>query len=125
MLVDEFLSNDQAIDPKNLHWIFLGKASPTTGCPEQLYLLDLTPATPKVFAFGVKAACNEFHWASWGKKSSTIAIRSNVKFIYMNGKLTAPPEDNELYSAIKPSFVDTPVEQLHPFAREIPLPVAK
>lgn len=122
LVEDEYLSNDLALDTARLHWIYEGRSLQQTGCPKQIYLLDLSVAPPKVFAFGVTAACNQFHWASWGKKRSVIAIKDNVRFIYANGKLAAPAADNDLYSTIKPTMFDTPVEQLHPFARELPLP---
>ena len=71
-------------------WVLRAGAVPTTGCPERLYLIDLSLSPVKVIAFGVKNACNEFHWASWGTKRSVIAIKNNVKFVYEDGKLTPP-----------------------------------
>lgn len=89
------------------------------GCTGRLFLLDLTGAKPRVFAFGVRNACNEFHWASWGKKRSVIAIKRNVKFIYENGKMTLPKKDNDLFSDIQPTKELTAVEKLEPFVEEL------
>lgn len=91
------------------------------GCPACLYLIDLTGDKPRVFAFGVKNALNQYHWASWGKKRSVIAIKHNVKFVYKNGKLTPPKKDNDLYLTIKPTMFETPVEKLEPFVEEVSL----
>lgn len=87
-----------------------------------LYLIDLQYTPPKVFSFGVKAAKNEFHWASWSAKRSVIALKYNVKFVYDGVRVTPPAADNDLWSAIRPTMFDTPVERLVPFAREVPLP---
>lgn len=90
-------------------------------CPACLYLLDFTGDKPRVFSFGVKNASNQFHWASWGKKRSVIAIKKNVKFVYENGKLTPPKKDNDLYLNIKPTMFETPVEKLEPFVEKLPI----
>lgn len=90
-------------------------------CPACLYLVDLTNGKPHVFAFGIQNASNEYHWASWGKKRSVIAIKRNVKFVYENGKLTPPKKDNDLFLAIKPTMFETPVEKLDPFVDELPV----
>ena len=63
------------------------------GCQGSLILLDLTRPTPHVFQFGVHNGCAEYHWSSWGKKRSVIAIKDNVKFTYSDGKLLPPPPD--------------------------------
>lgn len=68
-------------------------SDPTLNCPPRMFLIDLTSDTPHVFAFGVKNACAEYHWASWGKKRSVIAIKDNIRFTYSNGKLSPPPDD--------------------------------
>ena len=83
-------------------WVFTGKADQETGCPSRLYLLDLSAQPPKVIAFGVKKACNEFHWASWGNERSVIAIKSNVKFIYEDGKMTVPSSGEGLWQLVQP-----------------------
>lgn len=49
-----------------------GAPSPLTGCAPRLYLLDMRHKPAKVFSFGIKNACNEFSWASWGDKRSVI-----------------------------------------------------
>lgn len=90
-----------------------------TGCQGELKLVDFTGATPRVFRFGVKNACNEFHWASWGARTSVIALKENVRFVYAEGVLSPPQKDNALSSSIKPSMFDTPVESLEPFAGEV------
>jgi hypothetical protein len=58
-----------------------------------MFLIDLTGDKPRVYAFGVKNACAEYQWASWGKKHSVIAIKDNIRFTYSNGKLNPPPDD--------------------------------
>lgn len=87
-----------------------------------VYLVDLRSDPPKAFVFGVRAAQNEFHWASWGKKRSVVALQYNVKFTYDGSRLIPPSADNELWSGIRPTMFDTPVEKLIPFARELPPP---
>ena len=86
---------------------------------DRLFLVDLATDKPRVFAFGIKNASNEFHWANWGKKRSVIAIKRNVKFVYENGKLTPPKKDNDLFLTIKPTMFETPVEKLDPFVEEL------
>lgn len=90
-------------------------------CPDCLYLLDLNFESPHVYGFGVKNAENEFHWASWGKRRSVIAIKKNVKFIYEGGKLIPPKKDNDLFLTIKPTMFETPVEKLEPFVQQLPV----
>jgi hypothetical protein len=122
LLEDKFLSADLAIDKNRSYWVFSGNVLHETGCPERLYLLDLSTDQPKVFAFGVKAACNEFQWASWGKNGSVIALKNNVKFVYKSGKITPPKADENLRTSIQPTMFATDVSKLIPFAEEIPLP---
>jgi hypothetical protein len=62
----------------------------------------MTSRPVKVFAFGVKTACNEFHWASWGKNRSVIALKKNVEFVYENGKLIPPKAGEKLFNSIEP-----------------------
>lgn len=99
--------------------VFQGARMKETGCSAEAYLVDLSEADPKIFRFGVLAACNEFDWASWGAKSSVIALKKNVRFVYKAGRLMPPRKDNALFSSIKPSMFDTPVESLEPFAVEV------
>jgi hypothetical protein len=68
-------------------------SDPTLFCPARMFLIDLTGDKPRVYAFGVKNACAEYQWASWGKKHSVIAIKDNIRFTYSNGKLNPPPDD--------------------------------
>jgi hypothetical protein len=87
---------------RTLHIYTSGMFSRETACAKNLYLLDLSASPPLVVAFGVKNACNEFHWASWGDKRSVIALKKNVKFVYENGRLTPPPKGEALWKAIEP-----------------------
>jgi hypothetical protein len=102
-----------------------GAANPKTGCPSNLYLVDVSTQPVRVFSFGVKSACNEFHWASWGANRSVIALKDNVQFVYENGKITPPKADSDLWRKIKPTMFSTPVEKLIPFADEVPMPPGK
>lgn len=107
-------------------WVFTGKALTETGCPDRLYLIDISMTPAKVFAFGVKRACNEFHWASWGDKRSVIALKHNVKFVYENGKLTPPVSGEGLWKAIEPPHAGTGLakEDAVAFVEEVSLPKA-
>lgn len=123
LLEDKYLSDDFAIDKTRAHWVFAGPSLWETGCPSRLYLIDISTKPVTVIAFGVKSACNEFHWASWGKKRSVIALKDNVKFTYQDGKITPPKAGPELYEYIKPNSMHmTPVEQFVPFAEDVSLP---
>ena len=104
-----------------------GTASPITGCAPKLYLLDMSNASAKVLAFGVKGACNEFHWASWGYKRSVIALKRNVSFIYENGKLTPPAAGEELFNSIEPPHAGPGLteELARGFVENVPLPTVK
>lgn len=77
-----------------------------TNCHSKLYLVDVSTSPVTVIAFGVKQGCNEFDYASWGKKNSVIAIKSNVKFVYQNGKMMLPKDDQKLRDRIEPSHGD-------------------
>lgn len=122
ILEDSFL-RDITSDKSWAHWIYEGGGSPDTGCTARHYVVDISAKPPKVIAFGVKSACNEFHWASWGKKRSVIALKDNVKFTYQDGKITPPKAGPELYEYIKPNSMHmTPVEQFVPFAEDVSLP---
>jgi hypothetical protein len=125
ILKEEFLSNLEGNKDRSL-WVYGGKSSIETGCDANLYLIDLTHQPVKVIAFGVKNACNEFHWASWGDKRSVIALKSNVKFVYENGKLTPPAAGEKLYKAIEPPHSSRgeglTQENAIPFVNDVPLP---
>lgn len=73
--------------------VLQGASIPDLACSPRTFLIDLTGDKPRVFAFGVKNACAEYHWASWGKKRSVIAIKDNIRFTYSNSKLSPPPND--------------------------------
>jgi len=78
----------------------------------------------KVTAFGVKKACNEFHWASWGEKRSVVALKSNVRFAYENGKMTSPEGGEKLWKSIEPPHAGAglSLEDAVPFVEDVPLP---
>jgi hypothetical protein len=48
---------------------FTDFTDPNLGCPARMFLIDLSSDKPRVYAFGVKNACAEYHWASWGKNT--------------------------------------------------------
>ena len=114
------VSDDAADEQGRLH-VFSGGPSPSTGCSDQLFLLDLSEAKPRVFRFGVRNACNDYHWASWGKQRSVIAIRNNVRFVYANGRLTPPRHDVTLMEKLQFSAYggSNVFEEIVPFAEEI------
>lgn len=88
-------------------------------CPSRMFLIDLTGDKPHVYAFGVKNACAEYHWASWGKMRSVIAIKENIRFTYSNGKLTPPPAD---FGDGTPVNIRPPADpRSWPFVEEIPI----
>jgi hypothetical protein len=98
--------------------------NPQTGCPDRMFLMDLTGTAPRVFSFGVKNACNEYHWAKWSnKKRSVIALKFNVQFTYLNGKLI-PPEDTDGDKFGTPLGYEapTPATPPTPFVQELALP---
>ena len=114
-------------DGSKTKWVYTSGASNIeTGCAPRLYLLDLSAKPARVIAFGVKAACNEFHWASWGEKRSVIALKNNVKFTYENGRLTPPSRGRKLLSTVEPphSSVGGGMDERDaiPFADELSLP---
>lgn len=115
---------DEDSDKDRLRWIFRGDALQETGCPDRLFLLDLTGKPAKVYAFGVRKACNEFQWASWGQKRSVIAIKKNVSFVYENGKIALPAHGEKLWNSIEPPHAGPglKVEDAIPFAEELALP---
>lgn len=123
VLSDTYLSR-QDFDEKLGIWIYRGDSLQETGCPDRLYLIDLSKKPVTVIAFGVKKACNEFHWASWGKTRSVIALKNNVKFTYENGKMILPATGETLWKAIEPPHAGTGLglEDAIPFAEDVPLP---
>ena len=105
--------------PKTL-FVLQAASDAALACPARMYLVDLTGNKPRVFAFGVKNACAEYHWASWGKKRSVIAIKENIRFTYNNGKLTPPPPD---FGDGIPLVRRYPEDQRNwPFVEELPIP---
>jgi hypothetical protein len=110
-------------DDNKIKWVFSsGKPNLTTGCPDRVYLIDLSIKPVKVIAFGVKKACNEFQWASWGEKRSVIALKNNVKFIYENGKMTLPASGEKLWKSIEPPHAGAGLSQEDAvaFAEDVP-----
>ena len=105
-------------------WVYAGAPLDGIGCPDRLYLVDLSMKPVKVTAFGVKKACNEFHWASWGEKRSVIALKNNVRFTYENGKMTSPEGGEKLWKSIEPPHAGAglPLEDAVPFVEDVPLP---
>ena len=96
---------------------------PNLACPARMFLIDLTNNKPRVFAFGVKNACAEYHWASWGKKRSVIAIKENIRFTYSNGKLTPPPPDfGDGIPLVRRYPEDAASQRNWPFVEELPIP---
>jgi hypothetical protein len=124
LLEGKFLSGDLAIEKTRTYWIFSGQALAETGCPDRLYLIDLSMKPVKVIAFGVKNACNLFHWASWGDKRSVIALKNNVSFVYENGRITSPASGKKLWNAIEPPHAGPGLLEVDAvgFAEDVPLP---
>jgi hypothetical protein len=98
-----------------------------TGCPDRLFLFDLTGKSPRIFAFGLKNACSVYHWAKWSdKKRSVIALKYNVQFTYTNGKLIPPDDtDGDKFGTPLGYAAPTPSTPLIPFVQELPLPKEK
>ena len=90
-----------------------------TGCPAHLFIVDISTKPVTVIGFGVKNGCNQFHWASWGKRRSVIALDTNVEFKYENGKLTPPKADEYLDANMRPTMFDLSKEKLQPFIEYI------
>lgn len=124
LLEDKKLSADLAVEKTRTYWVFAGHPTWETGCPDRLYLIDLSRKPVTVIAFGVKKACNEFHWASWGETRSVIALKNNVKFVYENGKMLPPATGERLWKAIEPPHAGAGLglEDAIPFAEDVPLP---
>lgn len=123
LLQEPFLAEELNNKKRSL-WILSGKPVSATGCAPSIYLIDLSMQPVKVIAFGVKKACNEFHWASWGERRSVIALKNNVKFTYENGKMTLPASGEKLWKAIEPPHAGAGLaeEDAIAFAEEVPLP---
>lgn len=113
-------------DRNDTKTIFLLQAATNSkiGCPDQMYLVDLTGTSPKVFSFGVTNACNVYHWAKWSeKKRSVIALKYNVQFTYFNGKLIPPEDtDGDKFGTPLGYAAPTPSTPLTPFVQELSLP---
>ena len=105
-------------------WVYTGKAEWTTGCPSQLFLIDLQQQPFKTIAFGVKKACNQFQSASWGEKRSVLSLKNNVKFIYENGKMTLPASGEKLWKTIEPPHAGAglDLQDAVAFFENVPLP---
>lgn len=123
LLVDEMLVREDR-SPSKTSWVYRGVPKAETGCSERLYLVDLSLKPVKVLAFGVKGACNEFHWASWGEKRSVIALKHNVRFAYENGRMTLPEKGEKLWHSIEPPHAGPGLseEEAIPFVHEVPPP---
>lgn len=123
LLEQKFIATEE-FDKPRARWIFSGDSMWETGCPDRLYLVDLSREPVKIIAFGVKKACNEFHWASWGSKRSVIALKKNVKFTYENGKMALPAKGEKLWNAIEPPHAGPGLSEgdAIPFAEDVPLP---
>lgn len=123
---DKALLADSSSVDRSLRIYTSGTFPVETGCAAKLYLVDLSRHPVKVIAFGVKSACNEFHWASWGKKRSVIALKHNVQFVYEDGKLTPPKQGEKLASMIEPPHSSRgggmDEETAIPFAEDVPFP---
>jgi hypothetical protein len=105
-------------------FVYAGRVDVSTGCPSRLNLIDVSLSPPKIISFGVKKACNVFHWASWGDKRSVIALKNNVKFTYENGKMTLPASGEKLWKAIEPPHAGAGLnlEDALAFSEDVPLP---
>lgn len=123
ILRDAFLAEEGNNKDRTL-WLFTGKPLWETGCPDRLYLVDLSMKPVKVTAFGVKKACNEYQWASWGEKRSVIALKNNVKFTYEDGKMILPKGGEKLWKSIEPPHAGDglKLEDAIPFSEDVPLP---
>lgn len=124
LLSDSQLLDDDSNADRSIRIYTSGESSPQTGCAPRLYLVDFSTKPAKVIAFGVKKACNEFHWASWGDKRSVTALKKNVKFVYENGVMTLPNGGRSLWKAIEPPHAGQGLseEDAIPFAEEVSRP---
>ena len=124
ILSDTQLFDDDSNNDRSVRIYTSGSSNTATGCAPRLYLIDFSKQPVKVIAFGVKKACNEFHWASWGEKRSVIALKHNVKFTYENGKMILPKAGEKLWSSIEPPHAGEglAMEDAIPFAEDVPPP---
>ncbi|MBB4014973.1 hypothetical protein [Niveibacterium umoris] len=124
VLSDSQLFDDDSNSDRSIRIYTSGESSPQSGCSPRLYLVDFSKKPAKVIAFGVKKACNEFHWASWGEKRSVIALKKNVKFVYEDGVMTLPKAGKTLWDSIEPPHAGPGLseEDAVPFAEEVPQP---
>lgn len=116
--------HEESHDRDNARWIFRGDSLQETGCPDRLFLIDLSIKPIRTIAFGVKKACNVFQEAAWGEKSSVIIIQSNVKFIYEGGQMKLPVAGEKLWRSIEPPHAGTglDLENAKAFAEDIRRP---
>lgn len=123
LLRDAFLAEAENNQNRSI-WIYVPQSQLKTACPDRLYLIDLSQSPVNVIAFGVKKACNEFHWASWGEKRSVIALKRNVKFTYENGKIILPKSGEKLWNSIEPPHAGEglTMDDAVPFAEDVPPP---
>lgn len=123
ILKDVRLFPDDSSPDKSIR-VYTSGASTSAACPGRLYLVDFNIKPPRVIAFGVKKACNEFHWASWGSKRSVIAIKNNVSFVYESGKLLPPPSGEKLWNAVEPPHAEPglAIEDAVAFVEALPVP---
>ncbi len=123
VLTDSFLSKED-FSSDYRKWVFSAHPEQETGCAGRIYFIDLSIKPAKVIAFGVKKACNEFHWASWEKKRNVIALKNNVKFTYENGMMTLPSAGEKLWHSIEPPHAGAGLaeEDAVPFAEDVPPP---
>lgn len=113
----------QFSNPKNSLVVLQDFQNHQTGCPDRLFLFDLTGASPRVFSFGIKNASSVYHWAKWSdKKRSVIALKHNVQFTYLNGKLIPPDDtDGDKFGTPLGYAVPTPSTPIVPFVQEFAL----
>jgi len=126
ILEDKYLSADLAADKSRVHWVFSGPALASTGCAQKLYLVDLSVSPAKVFSFGIKNACNEFSWASWGDQRSVIGLKKDVRFVYENGQLIPPKAGEQLWNSVEPPHAGPglKIEDAIPFVELVPPPAS-
>ncbi|MGC4063042.1 MAG: hypothetical protein QM749_20250 [Aquabacterium sp.] len=99
-MTDSFIRYQSSNDSESV-WVFEGGGTPDMPCAQKQYLIDLSKKPVQILAFGVRGACSKFHWASWGKHKSVIALKRNVKFTYKDGVLTPPKRDDNLFVNIE------------------------
>jgi hypothetical protein len=124
LVVGKYPVNYESANKNNSLIVLQSAQNDKIGCEDQVFLIDLAGDRPHVFSLGVTYSCGIFHWARWSeKKRSVIALKSNVQFTYMNGKVT-PPEDTDTKfgSPYGYSYELPPGAQVTAFVHELPLP---